>query len=129
MVEDRDIDSLVNELSFLQVRVSQVEAQLRERRAREEGTATLPTITDGAGRRNCDASNDTDGAGRRNCDASNDIDDATASQASERRSSANYQQNQTTSELACTLGRAGHRKRTKSNSDPHRTRPSVDYHG
>ena len=43
MAEDRDIDSLVNELRTLKVRVSQVEAQLRETRSRQEATAVLPT--------------------------------------------------------------------------------------
>ena len=44
MVEDRDIDSLVNELRSLKIRVSQVETELRERRTQEVLVATaLPT--------------------------------------------------------------------------------------
>ena len=75
MVEDLDIESLVNELRSLKVRVSQVETQLCERRAQEEAAATLLTPP-------------TD------C----------VHQPGERRSSADHQQNQTTSKLACTLG-------------------------
>lgn len=45
MVEDQDIDSLVNELRSLKIRVSQVETELRKRRTQEVVATALPTTS------------------------------------------------------------------------------------
>ena len=45
MVEDRNIDSLINELRSLKLRVSQVENQLRERREQEEVAVATPVTS------------------------------------------------------------------------------------
>ena len=43
MADDRNIESLINELKSLRVRVSQVESQLQEIRAQEETAVAAPT--------------------------------------------------------------------------------------